>query len=77
MSTPQDFDDPTPTQKIWAPVADLGQQHQAAFLDLQIAVRRGDAIAMKKAFDTITSIEGQQKQVHAEARAYLLKKLRE
>ncbi len=68
-------DDPTPTQKIWKPVADLDKEQQRAFLELQEATYSGNTEAAQKAFQRIQEIEAEQMRAHQAARAYLLKKV--
>lgn len=69
-----EFDEPTPTQRIWKPVADLNEAHLAALRELQAAASRGDEVGMKRAHDAIQYIEMRQAQVHAAARNYLVAK---
>ena len=71
----EQFDDPTPTQKIWQPVSDLDIAQQQAFRDMQEAMTRGDLEGAQAAFQRITQIETEQMQAHQAARAYLLEKV--
>ena len=69
-----EFDDPTPTQKIYAPVANLDMAYDQAFKDFQNAMARGDLQCAERARIRISEIEIEQRAVHQAARAYLLSK---
>lgn len=71
------YEDPTPTQKIWAPVANLDVAHDRAFRDLQDAVSRGDLDRAERAQIRINEIELEQQAIHQTARAYLLGKVQQ
>jgi hypothetical protein len=75
VSTATPDDDPTPTQKIWNPIADLDKQQQQAFVEFANATLAGDIGRATQAKRLIDSIEQQQKVAHQAARAYLLQKL--
>lgn len=67
------MNEPT-TVDVYRPVATLDAEHRHAFAELQSAVARGDEVAMKQAFDTITYIEKRQRDAHQAVRAHALKK---
>lgn len=75
VSTLTPDDDPTPTQKIWNPIADLDKAQQQAFVQLAEAAHRGDHESAIQARQRIQAIEDEQQVAHQAARAYLLKKL--
>lgn len=70
------FDDPTPTQKIYAPVANLDAAFDRAFQDFRDAMSNGDLKRAERARLRIDEIEMEQRTVHQAARAYLLSKVR-
>lgn len=69
------YEDPTPTQQIWAPVANLHAAHDRAFRDLQDAISHGELDRAERARMRISEIELEQQAVHQAARAYLLAKV--
>ena len=69
------YEDPTPTQKIWAPVANLDVAHDRAFRDFQNAISLGDLARAERAQIRINEIELEQEVVHRAARAYLAERL--
>jgi predicted RNA-binding protein with EMAP domain len=69
-------EDPTPTQRIWAPVAELDQEHVRLFGELRAVMDRGDIDGATAIRIRIGEIEVQQRQNHIAARAYFLSKAR-
>ena len=63
------------TVEVYRPVATLDAEHRRAFAALQSAVARGDEVAMKQAFDTITYIENRQRDAHQAVREHARRKV--
>lgn len=69
------WDDPTPTQRVYRPIATLDAEHRAAFTEMQGALTRGDQEGMKAAFDRIMLIQAEQEIAHRAAREYIHAKI--
>jgi len=59
------------TQDIYRPIAVLQREHEAAMIELQSAVTRGDQQEIERVFDLITHLEQQQREAAQLARVHI------